>query len=190
MNNVLLSKNKYTNVAFGNTDKHSEMNYRLFTNRVKLKQKRYVNALIAFINKFNAFVTEKFPDEKELWLIVNDNQTSNLNLLDAKYKIYNVVAELDNIEARLNNLEVDKGFNNNCNYLYTYIKPATTNLIVSTWTTNSVTPQYYSSNIKDQSSGLFLMDQQVKLKFIVPLDALLQFGILNIDSQMQLTLSI
>lgn len=107
MNKILLSKNKYAILSLGTTNKHSEQQYRLFTNRVKLKQKKYVNTLIAFINIFNSFVTEKFPKEKELWLIVNDNQTTNLNLLDAKDKIIDfniIIKELENKLVQLEKL--------------------------------------------------------------------------------------
>lgn len=105
MNKILLSKNKYAILSLGTTNKHSEQQYRLFTNRVKLKQKKYVNTLIAFINIFNSFVTEKFPKEKELWLIVNDNQTTNLNLLDAKDKIIDFNIIIKELENRLVQLE-------------------------------------------------------------------------------------
>lgn len=105
MNSILLAKNKYTSIGFGQTDKHSEQQYRLFINRVKLKQKNYVNALIMFVNIFNTFIIEKYPDEKNLWLIINNKQTTNYDILDSKDKIYNISEELDKIEERLAALE-------------------------------------------------------------------------------------
>lgn len=105
MNKIILSKNKYTHTSFGNTNKHSEINYKLFTNKIKLKQKKYINALIIFVNIFNTFITKKFNSEKELWLIVNDNQTTNLNLLDAKDKIIDFNLIIKELEYKLKMLE-------------------------------------------------------------------------------------
>lgn len=105
MNKIILSKNKYTHTSFGNTNKHSEINYKLFTNKIKLKQKKYINALIIFVNIFNTFITKKFNSEKELWLIVNDNQTTNLNLLDAKDKIIDFNLIVKELEYKLKMLE-------------------------------------------------------------------------------------
>ena len=105
MNSVLLSKNKYTAIGFGQTDKHSEQQYRLFINRVKLKQKNYTNALVMFVNLYNTFITEKYPDEKDLWLIVNNNQTTNYDVLDAKDKIYDYTSVIKELENRIMNIE-------------------------------------------------------------------------------------
>ena len=105
MNSVLLSKNKYTAIGFGQTDKHSEKQYRLFINRVKLKQKNYTNVLVMFVNLYNTFITEKYSDEKDLWLIVNNNQTTNYDLLDSKGKIYDYTSIIKELENRIMNLE-------------------------------------------------------------------------------------
>lgn len=151
MNKVLLTKNKYAIVGFGTTNKHTEQQYRLFVNRIKLKQKKYVNALTMFVNIFNTFITEKFPNEKELWLIVNDNQTTNLDLLDAKDKIYNITEELDKIEERLKLLEANKGVIGAPNYFSMLMKPDIQKggILASYMTLNNIVPFYDSKQISD-----------------------------------------
>lgn len=151
MNKVLLTKNKYAIVGLGTTNKHSEQQYRLFVNRVKLKQKNYTNALIMFVNIFNTFVTEKFPNEKELWLIVNNNQTTNLDILDSKDKIYDISEELDKIEERLKRLEASKGVVGAPNYFSMLINSDIQigGILASYMTLNNIIPFSDSKQISD-----------------------------------------
>lgn len=165
MNSILLSKNKYTSIGFGKTDKHSEQQYRLFINRVKLKQKNYTNALIMFVNIFNTFITEKYPDEKDLWLIINNNQTTSYDLLDSEDKIYNISEELDKIEKRLAAIENQKGislwkpkyFIGNIIGTYTLSGLVTNNVAV-----NNVIPNLIQADVSSVLSLLQLQSQSVE----------------------------
>lgn len=113
MNKILLSKNQYTSISFGNTDKHSEMQYRIFTNKVKLKQKKYTNVLVYFVNKFNTFVMEKFNDKQFIIAIDNKNVTQDT---DINSNIYNLQEELNNLEIRIDRLLFQKGIKHWPNY--------------------------------------------------------------------------
>lgn len=168
MNKILLSKNKYAILSLGTTNKHSEQQYRLFTNRVKLKQNKYVNTLIAFINIFNSFVTEKFPKEKELWLIVNDNQTTNLNLLDAKDKIIDFNIIIKELENRLVQLEKLMQPVTGANINYTSIR------LEKTITHNNKRSSYISAgnlnwdtlaDNKTTNPLVYIATKQVRLKY-------------------------
>ena len=168
MNSVLLAKNRYTSIGFGQIDRHVEQQYRLFINRVKLKQKNYTNALIMFVNIFNTFITEKYPDEKYLWLIVNNNQTTNYDLLDAKDKIYNLAEELDRIEQRLSQLEnnIGIGFGNPKNLMLVnnaYISG--TNFLSSFTSINAFSNALYNKNIDNESRLLYLPDRMTAMRF-------------------------
>lgn len=110
MNNILLSRNKYTLVSFGTTDKHAEQQYRLLLNKVKVKQNRYIGALLIFINTYNTFISEKFPDDKNDFLMyVNENIQTNSELADSKDGIYNAIDKLVELENRLLALEEQYG---------------------------------------------------------------------------------
>lgn len=110
MNNIILSKNRYALVSFGKTDKHSEQQYRLLNSRVTIKQKRYMSALLAFVNNYNTFISEKFPDDKNDFIIsVNENLQANSELLDSKDGIYNVIDKIIELEQRVIALEEKYG---------------------------------------------------------------------------------
>lgn len=107
MNKVILNQNKYTGLPLSNTLFSNKIQYNLVTNTIKLKQKNYINIILKFVTIFNTFVTEKYPDNKELWLIINDNQTTNYSNIDEKYKsVEDKILELEKLieglEAKIN----------------------------------------------------------------------------------------
>lgn len=104
MNKVIYQKAKYTQ-TWGNSIQNNEINYRLLVDKCSAHQKKLLNLLLHFVTIYNTFITEKFPDTKDLWLIINDNQTYNYKGVDTLDDVIDYEAALEQLEQNIIYLE-------------------------------------------------------------------------------------
>lgn len=115
-NRVLLKQGGYASLTKIDTELLVDKEYRLLTNQLNKVNKDIMRALAAFIINFNTFISIKFPDEKNNYLIITDKQTTSDTSIN-KTLIKDVETMLTAMENKLNELENYMGFSK-AQYLY------------------------------------------------------------------------
>lgn len=103
-NEILLNKNKYATLTLAQLDANNLTNYNILLDKFKVKQKKYMTILLKFVEKYNEFINEKYPDTKENYLMkINITTTTNSSIFENQLTDINSVIQL--IENMLQQLE-------------------------------------------------------------------------------------
>lgn len=112
-NEILLNKNKYTTLSLAQLDANNLTNYNILLDKFKVKQKKYMTILLKFVEKYNEFINEKYPDTKENYLMkINTTTTTNSSIFENQLVdidsviqlIENMLQQLESYYMRLYNL--------------------------------------------------------------------------------------